>query len=103
MSSGYDAFENMQQRLQELQRSQLQPATPLMQQLYGPVTASQQPVSIMPEPKIRSLTIREAHGGWILIRSGFPAAYPELVFTDREKLIAAISEHFPERSKEGTR
>jgi hypothetical protein len=45
------------------------------------------------------LTIREAHGGWILTRRSWPW---ELVFTDWEKLIAAISEHFPERSKDGT-
>jgi hypothetical protein len=48
---------------------------------------------------LQQLTIREAHGGWILTRRGWPSAYSELVFTDREKLIAAISEHFPERSK----
>jgi hypothetical protein len=53
-------------------------------------------------PMIRELTICEADGGWILVRRGWPLAYSELVlFTDREKLIAAISEHFPERERRG--
>jgi hypothetical protein len=85
---GYPQDETAQQYLQE--------------QAAKHQAAMQQQVSMtgmIAPPKIRELTIREAHGGWILTRRSWPW---ELVFTDWEKLIAAISEHFQEHSKDGT-
>jgi len=68
----------------------------LQEQAAKHQAAMQQQVGPFSPPTFRELSVREAHGGWILIRRGWASAYSELVFTDREKLIAAISEHFPE-------